>query len=62
MNKGLKPCPFCGNKKSTFQENIFFYDHGEWAVVCLECSADGPFRKTKEQAAATWNRRAGEAK
>jgi Lar family restriction alleviation protein len=55
-NQQLKPCPFCGNKKMT-EEDVLFYEHIEYAVICNKCDAAGPFGKTEKQAISIWNKR-----
>jgi Lar family restriction alleviation protein len=51
----LKPCPFCGAKAKVSE-----YGFG-YRVVCsnflTSCVAQGPYRKTPEEAEETWNRR-----
>lgn len=54
----LKPCPFCGGKAEML---ISEYEDSrkEYLVACTEC--DGMverWRKTEEEAAEQWNRRA----
>lgn len=56
MNKGLKPCPFCGSEAVMKSDR---YDENFW-VQCSNgrCFVDGTFAHgTKEAAAEEWNMR-----
>ena len=66
----LKKCPFCGNKNIFVGRDweIAGLDEGDgtgyFAAVCDYlnggCGAAGGYRKTKEEAIATWNKRESE--
>ncbi len=44
-------CPFCGSNDACFDD-----DYAElWAVYCNSCYANGPMKKSKEEAIASWN-------
>lgn len=49
----LKPCPFCGGEA---KQDAGFADEGPY-IVCPQCEAGGPARKTHALAAKAWNRR-----
>jgi len=53
----LKPCPFCGCKKTCMFPDIDSEFGTAWAVVCDKCGATGPFEDSKEQAIFAWNER-----
>ncbi len=56
----LKPCPFCGCSNAAVQQ----YQTGRstrYSVVCKDCWAMTNVHDTKEDAIATWNRRADDA-
>jgi len=53
MSEELRPCPFCGS-------NFVNMNRVGWWVVCENCGAEGPAKETREEALATWNRRANE--
>ncbi len=48
------PCPFCRSDKA----HIFEPDGGGYAVLCYNCTAEGPLHVTSTDAIAAWNRRA----
>lgn len=55
----LKPCPMCGSADVEFCEDTAS-DHRElWAhdVECNACGASSRWERTREAAAAAWNRR-----
>jgi Lar family restriction alleviation protein len=56
--KELKPCPFCGSKK-TFMDTGFSGgdDSKLFWIVCEECYSSGPALDKKVSAIAAWNRR-----
>jgi Lar family restriction alleviation protein len=56
-DKKLKPCPFCGEEANDGYRNPAL---GCWYVSCPACHAVGPLESTKEEATASWNRRAKE--
>jgi Lar family restriction alleviation protein len=49
----LKPCPFCG----TSQWLCLLGTNHYW-VHCEECGTEGPYKASKFDARAAWNRRA----
>lgn len=51
----LKPCPFCGNKRTEVVEIA-----GNFFAVCGNCGAQGKQMTTISGAVGTWNRRAGD--
>jgi|GEM_PF-4243218 len=57
-DKGLKPCPFCGNHKSLIIE-IYILD--SYSVVCdysnNGCGASSGRRPTEYEVINTWNNR-----
>jgi len=60
MSKGKKelgPCPFCGNKKLT-EDDVLYFEQANYSVICSKCYAMGPYGKTEELAMAVWNKRA----
>lgn len=57
----LLSCPFCGGSAFMYHEDSSDYEqHWSYVVCCnvQECDAEGQERKTMEEAAAWWNRRA----
>ena len=65
----LEPCPFCSGKAyiEAWEMAPFEKAHiGEgndghfYAAVCSECGASSGSQLSEEEAAAAWNRRAGE--
>lgn len=55
----LRPCPFCGWAKPVWEVERLAYDWITYAAFCANCEARGTVADTKQEAAATWNRRAG---
>ena len=55
--KALKPCPFRGEAANDAYRNPAL---GAWYVTCSSCHANGPIESTKQEAANSWNMRAGE--
>jgi Lar family restriction alleviation protein len=53
----LLPCPFCGWSDPSWHVEHFAYDFEEYAVHCGNCDAESAMLKTREEAAAAWNRR-----
>jgi Lar family restriction alleviation protein len=55
----LLPCPFCGGEVDIEEipGNPFTNEPYTWAVGCKDCNI-GWYKETKEDAIATWNRRA----
>jgi Lar family restriction alleviation protein len=55
--KKLTPCPFC------WSDDITIFDTGEdpnsHRCLCLTCHSAGPWRDSRLNAIATWNRRGG---
>lgn len=47
----VKPCPFCGNKKTMIQGP----DCGFFNVNCIACDAGGPLEESSEEAIKAWN-------
>jgi Lar family restriction alleviation protein len=54
MNEELKPCPFCGGKAQTQNEN----NYKVWYVICIRCESCTKFHSSEEKAINTWNTRA----
>jgi len=52
----LKSCPRCGNKEKSGLS--FVRDTSKYAGYCKVCLLIGPFKKTKKEAIAAWNKRA----
>lgn len=54
MSKGLKSCPFCGNKSpySSYDSELNVF-----SIRCEKCDARGGYRKTVDEAVAAWNGR-----
>lgn len=50
----LKPCPFCGGKART-QENNHYKDI--WSVMCKNCFTESDRYHTEENAIEAWNTR-----
>ena len=48
----LAPCLFCNSR----QPERYEIESDAWAVVCLDCQATGPSRRTEALAVAAWNR------
>ena len=59
MSNTLLPCPFCGGEADIeeISGNPFTNEPYTWAVGCKDCNI-GWYKETKEDAIATWNRRA----
>lgn len=64
MGDKMKPCPFCGRTSKT-EVKAYCIDDGwncrtkgeeAWAVSC-ECSCEGPWGSTKEEAELLWDTR-----
>ena len=53
MSERLKPCPFCGGE-AEMMGITFVY------VKCLNCGVETMGYREEDEAAGTWNRRAGE--
>ena len=51
--KGIKPCPFCGEKSLYMNGGPTVYQ-----VRCDNCTAEGPWRLSRAGAKAAWNNRA----
>lgn len=67
--EGLKPCPFCGRRSTTFRSERLSGKKGLtlYAVRCCWCGAEGPMvygyegdQLTMEAAASFWNGRAND--
>lgn len=60
-DKELKPCPFCGIKASAYEDYV---NSSAWEISCFNsaCRVE-PYvcEKTKTEAIAAWNTRAGES-
>lgn len=52
--KNLVPCPFCGGENLDLQS--YWNDHWHY-IACLDCSARGGERLTKEDALEAWQDR-----
>lgn len=48
----LKPCPFCQGEASARGA-----DETHW-IVCIQCAAEGPWRKSRVASVNAWNTRA----
>lgn len=59
MTEKLLPCPFCGGKVITTQEDCYGYIV-DWNVYCKHCELYMGIAKqyTQEEAVAAWNKRA----
>lgn len=66
---GLKPCPFCGRRSTTFRRELMSATGlTAYAVRCYRCGAEGPMvygygedsLLTMEAAAIFWNGRASD--
>ena len=53
--RGLRRCPFCGNKKVKIQKADLIL--GTFNVHCDKCYAFGPPKTTKNKAALAWHKR-----
>jgi hypothetical protein len=63
VDQYLMPCPFCASE----DVEIYCIDDGynscrketeeTWAVECNNCTAEGPWGKTKEDGCTLWNSR-----
>jgi Lar family restriction alleviation protein len=56
----LKPCPFCGETAELYPDGVLLST--PWWVECRRCGTFGPEKKTRQQAIAAWNRRAGKGR
>jgi Lar family restriction alleviation protein len=54
----LRPCPFCG--ESTYLAVAHYASCDRYAVLCGACASTGARARTENEAADTWNHRAGE--
>ena len=54
----LKSCPKCESKMLTILEDLFLPKG--YTVECFVCRHNGQTKRTKGDAFAAWNRRAGE--
>ena len=52
----VKPCPFCGSD-DVILDVWHTAGHTEFAVVCQNCSASGPFDLSVTKAEEMWNMR-----
>ena len=50
----LRPCPFCGSEELAGTTSYPF------CILCRDCGATGPATHNAQEAAAAWNRRAGD--
>jgi len=62
MEKGLKPCPFCGDVNDLEYEswNAWYFSEGldeDISVRCANCGAFGPPCNTTNEAREAWNER-----
>lgn len=58
----LKPCPFCGRKANFVIDAEYrekYEKNGNW-IKCSSCGVETPYFDTAEEAAAAWNKRAGQ--
>lgn len=61
----LKPCPFCGGKRSEVinllksdpQLELAGVTEENWKVLCIDCFGCGGVRRTADEAIEAWNRR-----
>lgn len=63
----LKPCPFCNNvtPRNAMQRTglkvkrdpVAYLEPHCWIVLCLDCGACGPNRKSEDAAIEAWNTR-----
>lgn len=53
----LASCPFCGWPDIAWRTEIYGYDWIEYAAHCGNCDAEGKACRSREEAAAAWNRR-----
>lgn len=54
----LKPCPFCGSRVLSLEDNLDDLGLDVVHVNCQRCAATGPFHGDEEVAKALWNERA----
>ncbi|ATJ90409.1 hypothetical protein HK16_04020 [Acetobacter senegalensis] len=62
MSGELKSCPFCGDQNklvATCTDEVTALVLNNW-VSCENCDAEGPIKKSRADAIAAWNTRAGE--
>ncbi len=50
----IKACPFCGEKKGVL---VTHPKSGDYSVLCVYCSSEGPPRITDTEAVENWNTR-----
>jgi Lar family restriction alleviation protein len=55
----LKPCPFCGSKK-TKKETIVGIDGKLWWATCTKCGSATGLKSQAIEAVAAWNLRVSE--
>ena len=53
----LPPCPFCASDDAEMRPMVC-RDKGRWVVLCLACSASGPYRECAQRAIDAWSARA----
>ena len=53
----LKPCPFCGSKKTYRRPDIDRAIGTSFSIICEVCGAMGPFAERAEKAIDAWNKR-----
>ena len=54
--KLLKPCPFCGATHKMLALGPVIDPKTEWNVICLKCSAEGPFGIGIDNTIELWNK------
>ncbi|KXV59962.1 hypothetical protein AD947_03105 [Acetobacter tropicalis] len=62
MSEELKACPFCGDPHklvATTTDEVSALILNNW-VSCENCNAEGPIKRSRADAIAAWNTRAGE--
>ena len=52
----IKKCPFCGYKMD-YDNVLFMSEEAEYCGCCPNCSASGPTKDTRREAAQAWNKR-----
>ena len=56
--KGLLPCPFCGEKElDLISAEYACRTGGREMVACLGCGTQGPWGESEQDAANRWNKR-----
>lgn len=50
----IKPCPFCGSRKTTI-ESLGDEYRPFFVVSCRTCEAEGPIAQGEERAVECWN-------